>query len=203
MMTKYDLFTRVTDRLEHPVILLEGTREVPAEDLPKLTAFARWLAETCPRAVFRSGNAKGSDEAFAKGVQAVAPDRLELVLPVTGHRRKFNPSAYPVRSVGLDQLSVAAEDKAAWLTRAASPIYESLMDKRDQVPRLRAKANYLIRDTAKVAGIPEADFARADFGIFYVNPADPMKGGTGHTVRVCHELGVPVVFQDDWMQWRG
>ena len=202
-MTAYERFTNLTTTLPHPVILLEGTREVPVDELPKLTAFARWLAARYPEAIFRSGNAKGSDEAFAKGVHAVAPDRLELVLPVSGHRAKHNPSPYPVRNVGLDQLSVAAEANAAWLTSAASPIYESLMEKRDRVPRLRAKANYLIRDTAKVTGIPEVDFAKADFGIFYVNPADPMKGGTGHTIRVCQRLGIPVAFQDDWMQWQG
>ncbi len=33
------------------------------------------------------------------------------------------------------------------------------------------------------------------------NVVDPMKGGTGHTIRVCQRPGVPVVFQDEWMKW--
>ena len=41
----------------------------------------------------------------------------------------------------------------------------------------------------------------ATVGIFYVNRADPMKGGTGHTIRVCRKLGVPVAFQDEWRHW--
>ena len=41
----------------------------------------------------------------------------------------------------------------------------------------------------------------ARFGLFYVNAADPMKGGTGHTIRVCRRQGVPVAFQEDWMGW--
>ena len=194
-------FNALVSAQPRPVILLEGTREVPDDVLHKLTGFATWLATKYPHAIFRSGNAKGSDEAFAAGVTAVDPGRLELLLPVAGHRAKYNPTEYPVRSVGLDQLSKAAEGDAAWITRKASTQYESLMEKRDKVPRLRAKANYLICDTAKVTGIPEADFAKADFGIFYVNTADPMKGGTGHTIRVCRSLSVPVIFQDEWLGW--
>jgi len=30
---------------------------------------------------------------------------------------------------------------------------------------------------------------------------DPMAGGTGHTIRVCHQESVPVVFQTDWLEW--
>jgi hypothetical protein len=75
------------------------------------------------------------------------------------------------------------------------------MDKRDKIPRLRAKANYLIRDTTKVTGIPDAGYAPASFGIFYANLDDPMKGGTGHTIRVCQQQAVPVALQDSWMQW--
>ncbi len=200
-MIQYETFINYIMGIPQPVVLLEGTREVPKEDISKLTAFARWLAGACPDAIFRSGNAKGSDEAFAEGVRSVAPDRLELMLPVSGHRKKNQPLLYAERRVGLDQVSKAAEGEAAALTSKASPIYEELMAKRHQIPSLRAKANYLIRDTTKVTGIPEAGYAPADFGIFYANLADPMKGGTGHTIRVCQERGVPVALQDFWMGW--
>jgi len=110
-MTPFQSFHTLIVSLPRPVILLEGTREVPLADLPRLTSFAAWLASKFPWAVFRSGN-------------------------------------------------------------------------------------------AKVTGIPEAGFTKADFGIFYTNPTDPMKGGTGHTIRVCQKLGVPVAFQGSWMRWR-
>lgn len=198
-MITYSEYNSLVTGLPRPIILLEGTRQVPESDLPALTAFARWLAMRYPHAVFRSGNAAGSDTAFADGVKAVDPGRLELILPVTNHRRPL--SAYPERTVALDQVSKAAEESAAWITSQASAKYESLMEKRDKVPRLRAKANYLIRDTAKVTGIGESGYLPADVGIFYVNTADPMKGGTGHTIRVCQSLSVPVIFQDEWMGW--
>lgn len=195
----FDQFNTMVSDHARPVILLEGTRQVPEADLPVLTAFTRWLAMRYPQAVFRSGNAAGSDTAFADGIKAVDPGRLELILPVTNHRRPL--SAYPERTVALDQVSKAAEESAAWITSQASPIYGSMMEKRNRIPRVRAKANYLIRDTAKVTGIEESGYLPADVGIFYVNTTDPMKGGTGHTIRVCQSLAVPVIFQDEWLGW--
>ncbi len=200
-MNRYDQFKSLMENNLRPVILLEGTREVPLGDISKLITFARRLAIMYPHAIFRSGNAKGSDEAFAEGVRSVAPDRLELMLPVAGHRKKIQPLDYTERRVGLDQVSRFSENEAATLTSKASPIYEELMAKRHQISKLRAKANYLIRDTTKVTGLPEAGYAPADFGIFYANLADPMKGGTGHTIRVCQERGVPVAYQDSWLGW--
>jgi hypothetical protein len=35
-----------------------------------------------------------------------------------------------------------------------------------------------------------------------VNLADPMEGGTGHTIRVCQQEGLPVIYQDEWSAWK-
>jgi len=37
--------------------------------------------------------------------------------------------------------------------------------------------------------------------VFYVDPDEPESGGTGHTIRVCKNFGVPVIFQDSWENW--
>ena len=29
----------------------------------------------------------------------------------------------------------------------------------------------------------------------------PEAGGTGHTIRVCRNAGVPVIFQNHWVTW--
>jgi hypothetical protein len=63
------------------IILLEGTRKLAESDAPKLIALAQQLATKYPRCIFRTGNATGSDEAFAKGIALVDPTRLEYVLP--------------------------------------------------------------------------------------------------------------------------
>ena len=53
----------------------------------------------------------------------------------------------------------------------------------------------------KVIGHSE-QFPKPICGLFCVDLEAPMAGGTGHTIRVCHQEGVPVVFRDMWQQWR-
>jgi hypothetical protein len=66
---------------------------------------------------------------------------------------------------------------------------------------LGAKGDYLVRDTMKVVGVP-GHFAKPICALFFVNLADPMEGGTGHTIRVCLKEGVPVIYQDEWSAWK-
>lgn len=82
----------------------------------------------------------------------------------------------------------------------ASPQNKGLIAKRHQNRQLAVKADYLIRDTLKVIG-NGADLPKPICALFYVNPADPMEGGTGHTLRVCSMKSVPVVLQNDWQTW--
>ncbi len=132
-------------------------------------------------------------------MQFVDASRLEYVLPYTGHRKSKSPS--PARRISFGEIPPLAEKRTLFSTKQASPEYASLLAKRDRVPKLKAKAGYLMRDTLKVTGADELELNKATFGIFYVNATDPMKGGTGHTIRVCQLLDIPVAFQDEWMQW--
>jgi hypothetical protein len=182
-----------------PVILVEGTRDLPDADRPQLVSFAKRLAEFYPHTIFRTGNATGSDEAFAEGVRAIDPSRLQYVLPYAGHRKQGrDASSY---TIALTELPIAAEERAAYVTKTSSPEYVRIMDKRNSVPQLKSKARYLIRDTLKVTGDDDSELAPANVGIFYVNAADPMKGGTGHTIRVCNKQDIPIATQDEWMRW--
>ena len=52
----------------------------------------------------------------------------------------------------------------------------------------------------KVIGYSE-EFGPPVCGLFYVDLSDPEAGGTGHTIRVCRQQGIPVAFQDSWMHW--
>ena len=67
---------------------------------------------------------------------------------------------------------------------------------------LAAKADYLLRDTMKVIGFSEV-FPKATAALFYVDLDSPMDGGTGHTIRVCQNAGILVVYQNEWKQWLG
>lgn len=195
----FDEFHLIARTHARPVILVEGTRDLPESDAETLAAFSAWLAHSYPNAMFRTGNADGSDSAFARGVARVDPSRLEYVLPYGGHRKKaIAPESH---CIPLTEIPRIEEERAVYHTAQASPEYESLLAKRDFIPKLRAKSLYLLRDTLKVVGSESAALETATFGIFYVNRADPMKGGTGHTIRVCRKLGVPVAYQDDWLHW--
>ncbi len=70
------------------VVLLEGRRGITEADAVKARDTARRLALRFPLLRFRSGNAKGSDEAFATGVADADASRLQLVLPYASHRKK-------------------------------------------------------------------------------------------------------------------
>jgi len=181
-----------------PVILLAGSRKVPANLQNKLVALASFLAHEFPQALFRSGNADGSDSLFARGVNAVAPDRMQLVTPTKGHRKAHR---HPVNyAIPLDTVSAVHEETLAYHTNAATPENSRIIDKRNEIPQLKSKARYLLRDTLMVLGDPETDLAPATVGLFFVD-GDPLAGGTGHTIRVCRQNQVPVFLPQDWWRW--
>lgn len=185
--------------LPAPVILLEGTRDLPDDDRAKLAALAEHLARSLPNALFRSGNAPGSDEAFAAGVARADPRRLQLVLPYAGHRKQMIPGgAYPV---SLSQLGDREAHEVAEATQTASPQHADLLAKRGANPKLAAKSAYLLRDTFKVLGDSRLDLSPATAALFYVNTRDPGAGGTGHTLRVCQQNGIPLLDQRVWLTW--
>jgi hypothetical protein len=76
----------------------------------------------------------------------------------------------------------------------------ALFEKRAEPGRLAAKASYLIRDTMKVVS-HSAEFPKPVIALFYVDFNNPEVGGTGHTIRVCRQEGVPCVFQDVLQGW--
>ena len=187
-----------------PVILLEGTRRLPAEAHGQLRAVTAWLCAEFPRAVFRSGNAEGTDAVFAEAVAVCDPTRLELVLPHAGMGRKRRPLG--ARSVALEQLPDADLERVVAVTRQAGRAAGRLGDyylahRSGPSSAATSKATYLLRDTLKVTGSDSLGLDPASLGIFFVNEADPTGGGTGHTVRVCGVQGVPVAAQTAWMIW--
>jgi hypothetical protein len=180
------------------VVLLEGRRGISAADALRAGDFSRELATRFPSLRFRSGNAEGADEAFSRGVAALDARRLQVVAPYASHRKsvRYTDALYD----SPESLSLLQEGVIAEKTSAASPKNKGLVSKRGQKGPLAAKAAYLIRDTMKVTGYSEA-FPKPLCGLFHVNLDDPMAGGTGHTIRVCEQEGVPFAFQDSWAAW--
>ncbi|MBW1923520.1 MAG: hypothetical protein JRF59_08790 [Deltaproteobacteria bacterium] len=195
-----DAFLRLLGRGD-PVVLLEGTRNLPEGDREALVRLAQKLAARYPRARFRTGNAAGTDEAFARGVAKVDPGRLEFVLPY----RTLGKARIPRESTvfSLEDIQGEEWDEVCRQTREASPGIASLVDFYLKVgPRSRAvKAAYLLRDALKVVGARSLGLDPASIGFFYVDAEKPLSGGTGHTVRLCRQNRVPVVDQGSWMGW--
>ena len=189
---------------DRPVILLEGTRKLPVQAHGQLQALTAWLCAEFPRAVFRSGNAEGTDAVFADAVAACDPARLELVLPHEGMGRKRRPPG--ARCVALKAMSDPDLTRVVAVTRQAGRDAGRLGDyylahRNGPSSAATSKATYLLRDTLKVTGSEALGLAPAALGIFFVNDADPTGGGTGHTIRVCEVLGVPVATQAEWGSW--
>ena len=189
-------FSKAMKKAACPVVLLEGTRSLGRESEPFVEAFAAQLAAQFPRAIFRSGNAPGSDQAFARGVASVDVARLEIVVPYTRHRLNERPDG--ARVLSLDDIADDAE--LGRLSLDASPLYEKLFASR-AINASAAKVKYLLRDTLKITGDSATDFAPATAGLFWVNPFKPQQGGTAHTLRVCEKKNLPVWTQDKWGNW--
>ena len=198
-ITRLDDFVSFISSLQLPVVLLEGSRTIPPEDALRATALGAMLAEMLPAAQFRTGNADGTDNAFAKGVSSVDSSRLQLVLPYKGHKKKGIPLGAEL--LCIDEIS---EDELLTLkevTLQASPDYGDLLKNAERSQALKKKSLYILRDTLKVSGSCTANWHSASAGIFFANPTNSMKGGTGHTLRVCRSQGVATIVQDFWRGW--
>lgn len=185
--------------IQNPVILLEGKRNVLEEDKIKLINFAENLAKAFPEAIFRSGNADGSDFLFIQGIKKLVNTRIELVVPYKGHKRKNIPPN--AGEIALNDLDFTKETYFVTLTKQllsarSGELIDKYIDDNKQITKATGKASYLLRDTVKVVGVNE--FAPANFGIFYDDLQNPESGGTGFTMLVCRTLNVPYIKQDKY-----
>jgi len=192
-------FNRFIATYDYPssIILFGGKREVPPSDERSITQLGYLLASSSKRMLFRSGNAGGADELFSKGVSAVSNTRLQVITPYDGHRAKANV-AYD--TISLDQVNIASEpDVIGYSLRNQSSKSGVKSYARGIRDKYAMKGAYIIRDTVMVIGangIPKANFA-----LFYDDLANPMTGGTGHTMDVCKVAGIPSIDQKVWLSW--
>lgn len=200
--SSYTAFLRSISRKKAPVVLLEGRRELRVEDHPRLKEVAHLLAQRFPHAIFRTGNARGSDTLFAEGICRVDPRRLEYILPYRG--MGATRAAADSATLCLEDVSDELEEEIRRLCREASPLKSPLFQQphweiRERYDHFSAK--YLLRDALKVTGDRTQGFAPATCAILYVEPGDPNAGGTGHTLRLCHRNQIPSFTQEEWFQW--
>ncbi|MCC5920612.1 MAG: hypothetical protein LAT68_10835 [Cyclobacteriaceae bacterium] len=179
------------------VVLLEGKREVPEHDEESLRKLGRLLVERMKHARFRSGNASGSDLFFSEGVASVDAKRLEVITPYANHRKKQNLAG---STISLPDLNLKEEDEAVHQTRHSRAtnfaVEQYLLGVKGKGS---IRAAYLIRDTVKALGA--RDLPRTTVGLFYDDQEKPKSGGTGHTMVVCENNGIPYFDQRVWEKW--
>jgi hypothetical protein len=142
---KFHDFAKLISDEQSPTILVEGRRTISADAAATAGRLAGHLAERFPNLLFRSGNASGSDEAFAAGVLAVAPDRMQIIAPYAGHRRK---QRHPLaRYDSPESLSADALEAIQTMTVAATPANKGLMKWYQRGGKLGSQAACLIRNT--------------------------------------------------------
>jgi len=179
------------------IILLEGKRNVKLEDQPHLAALSEKLAKRSSKMRFRSGNAEGSDFLFFSAFNCTNQDRLQNIVPYSGHRKNSNlaPETFALNEIDLsmesDVLNYSRTNK-----KHKSIIDRYVSGKRD---RFSLKAAYILRDTIKVIGTQS--IRPATFAIFYDDLSNPVSGGTGHTIEMCRLYGIPFINQNIWMKW--
>ncbi|MFP4292506.1 MAG: hypothetical protein ACLFQ0_12800 [Cyclobacteriaceae bacterium] len=199
----YRQFLQYVNELNNaqPIILMVGKRKVSLSEEASLVRIASRLASDLPHCLFRSGNAGGADTLFTEGVLATAPERMQLVLPYSSHKKgsRNSQSSY----YALEPAQLAEDDPVVYKTKELHP------DSRRMIPgylageknRLTAKAPYLLRDTLMVLGDQSLGLAPASAAIFYDDLGKPMQGGTGLTIRLCRQQGILVKNQLAWMKW--
>lgn len=179
------------------VVLLEGKRAVLPADQIKLIELGKLIASSANHITFRSGNAKGADFFFSKGVATVNASRLQVITPYRGHRKA---SDLGHQTIALDDVDLSNESAVIYHTKNSSnvsPLIDGYLNLGDNA--ITVKARYLLRDTIKVVGtsvIPPANMA-----IFYDDLSNPKTGGTGHTMRVCEKMEIPYIDQRVWFKW--
>lgn len=193
----WEAFLERFDR-EGKVVLLIGKRNVPEGDSALLEAISKQLAARTKWMRFRSGNASGADSLFMQAVHAAIPERMELVVPYRTHRRAVFPGA---ARVGLDDLRLDLNHPLVQTTLSLYQHPSLITSFLAGTHRFAAKGGYLLRDTLMVVGDDATSLAPASAALVYDDLQQPASGGTGFTMDVCRQHGIPVWNQSVWGKW--
>jgi hypothetical protein len=145
-----------------------GSREAPRVVL-------KWMEETGAKLVRAgytvvSGNAPGSDQAWARGGNSMDPERVELCLPWESFESSAVHGRNVVRVFGVDLVS-----KQRYILRVQET-HPSFARLSDGALRLHARNAMIVENAHLVLGA--------------LNPAKPGGGGTGSAFRIAQRQGI-------------
>jgi hypothetical protein len=153
-----------------------STRELKDYQFPLLDSAGMFYAKQGHE--IHTGNAKGSDQAFAHGANCVNPNKVHLYLPWLGYE--------PKAILGGNVLHFAHEAgrDLVLLAERCHPNWKALP---------QSIRNLMIRNTMIVIG--------ASMVLANPNRKKEGYGGTGHGMRVAVELGIPVWLVTEHTWW--
>ena len=182
---------------KNAIVLLEGKRKVLKQDQKKLFLLGKLLSSSTQHILFRSGNATGADEHFAAALCEQNPERMQVITPYSGHRKKTNQA---LQTFALNELNLAHNPKLIARLNKIKDLKKFVnLYLIGEQNLITTKSAYLIRDAIKVIGAPK--IKPATFAIFYDDLKNPQQGGTGFTINVCQQLKVPFITQQVWFNW--
>ena len=189
-----DEFIELYDR-PGVVVLFFGKRKILLPEAVHVHKLGKLLVSKTQHILFRSGNAKGADEAFINGVAEV--DRVQLVIPWNGHR-KSEREGYQFYS--LDDLTILNEDRAAYTAftnqRNARLVTRYIEGYRD---RTRSISAPIIRDAVMVVG--HGEIPPATVALYWDDLSEPETGGTGVTLGFLRINEIAAINQEVWLEW--
>ena len=145
-----------------------GSRTTPRAVLEQMTVMAAWLARRGWH--LHTGGAAGADTAFAAGAP---PGLRTLFLPWPGYRGNAGPDCRTLSPDLMERcLSIASALHPAW--HRCSP----------------AARNLHARNAAILLGF---DTAAPVDAVVAFTVAGAIKGGTGMSIRIAHDRGIPVL----------
>lgn len=143
-----------------------GSREISAAEEKSMEIIGAFLARR--KDFVLTGNALGSDQAFARGANSINPAQVELFLPW-----KTYESSAIVKGNILHLEEATAEEK--YLAAHCHPAWA----------RLNQAVQKLMTRNAMIV-------CRSRYVIARLNPNKQGGGGTGHGVRIAQALGLKV-----------
>jgi hypothetical protein len=139
--------------------------------------------------ILRSGNATGSDQAFAKGVHG---KNAQIWLPWKDFEQEFQ-DLYPehrYRLVG-DECCPGEPDPEAWdSVEKFHPYFKKMLELKDtsRSDEYYRFMRFMSRNYRQVRGWGEAD---SEFVICWTHDGTDV-GGTGQAIRIANHYGIPV-----------
>ena len=151
-----------------------GSREISTEVAEALNMLGTYIVES--GTVLISGNAKGSDQAFANGGNSIDPTMVMLYLPWATYEKQAIKEGNRIIDVSLIDKVPVRKARFEKLASDHHPAWNKLT---------QGAHRLMLRNAAIIA--------KADLVLAYPSKNKQGGGGTGHGIRIANTLGKSIL----------